>query len=1173
MKIAKCLVLFGLLTLLAGTANAQPQVVDLLAGSEPRFGAGEWLEVNGRVLYSTQDFRGTGPELYHLDLEAERVERLASFCPRQGNQETEIIWQGPTRAVLIARCKETSGTERRTWTTDGTRAGTREFFSPRSLRRVGQVAEDRILVTMNALDSTTPELWSTDGSPEGSLKIFEGLLIGTIADPPQQGERILPWTVFGANHPELGSGLWFSDGTREGTRFVPIPTPGSSTLGVVQIGRVADRYWFTSNTPGTVGLWTTDGTVAGSRRVIEGLSDGPLFEHSVRFAVGDQKTYFRLPNRYQFSSQDDLWGTDGTVAGTSRLTRLVDLPEKTTFRALEVWGDRAHFLLDPERSASVFWTSDGTLSGTSPTPGLGPGGVDLQPAQLQKTRFGILFVAADLEDHPALWIVDDASPLPRKVFDAEFRLEAGGSSTMQVITTNPGFTGAPYELWSTNGSRGGTREFHAFRKDEAYSLSVFVASDGKILWRAQDGDQRSRFWVSDGTLAGTASLSYQDFGAPWSSRPRELHRVGEIVTLIYQEPGFDDELESEIVIDRLVGSDGTPAGTRPFVYFPPGLPSEPRFFSNPTPIGGNRLFFEVEDPFQQIPELRGLWVADGRDGGTLKLPNVDPEGHGSYDNLSALPDGALAIAFRDRDRWLFRLYADGREPLELAPGKSFGSFQFFLVGEHIHLSSGFSMWRTDGTVEGTRQAFEQQPRWLLSRGPELIFRDFDLELWSYDGVRPPERSSLALGEILGNGAVAVGTKVFGIKVGELLVFDGNTTRSLRNFQNIQTRVPFEGGLAFVASEDRSDAELWFSDGSTAGTRRIADLWPGPLGSYPGDLQVVGDRLFFTAHDGSHGRELWSTDGTESGTLMYDVNPGVGSSVPAELTVAGGKLFFSAYDDTHGRELWSLDLGDDFAPPPPSGTWLSSPAIPGFRFQVRIAEGTTGRLEPTCLQETACISGAVAGRPEVFLRVVGPRGNGFLWPTLVKFNTSEVEIWLEQTATGAVKYYSLAGARPGVDELPARFDRLGFRPPSAAGPALVAVPALAGGPDFSALPDAGPPPPAGTSFFESPALPGFRVAVRITAGASVPPVRRETSCIAETLCLSGAVPGRSEVFVRVVGPKPNGFLWPTLARFTSSQVEVWIEQKATGARQYYLLPGASADSDDLTGLFDREGFEP
>jgi hypothetical protein len=114
-----------------------------------------------------------------------------------------------------------------------------------------------------------------------------------------------------------------------------------------------------------------------------------------------------------------------------------------------------------------------------------------------------------------------------------------------------------------------------------------------------------------------------------------------------------------------------------------------------------------------------------------------------------------------------------------------------------------------------------------------------------------------------------------------------------------------------------------------------------------------------------------------------------------------------------------------------GAPIFDPQYPDFQFWVRIGGGTAqqrlGTWEPFCIPETVCVSGALPGRSEVFIRIIGPRPNGYLWPTIVKFTTSRVEVWIEQLGTGEIRYYDLAGAAPGVDELPGLFDRLGFLP--------------------------------------------------------------------------------------------------------------------------------------------------
>lgn len=88
------------------------------------------------------------------------------------------------------------------------------------------------------------------------------------------------------------------------------------------------------------------------------------------------------------------------------------------------------------------------------------------------------------------------------------------------------------------------------------------------------------------------------------------------------------------------------------------------------------------------------------------------------------------------------------------------------------------------------------------------------------------------------------------------------------------------------------------------------------------------------------------------------------------------------------------------------------------------------------------------------------------------------------------------------------------------------------------------------------------------------MRRVSTVVLSLGVLSlAADPGRAEVFVRVVGPKPNGRLWPTLVKFTTSTVEVWLRQQRTGEVRYYRLEGASPGVDELPGLFDRVGFAP
>lgn len=120
---------------------------------------------------------------------------------------------------------------------------------------------------------------------------------------------------------------------------------------------------------------------------------------------------------------------------------------------------------------------------------------------------------------------------------------------------------------------------------------------------------------------------------------------------------------------------------------------------------------------------------------------------------------------------------------------------------------------------------------------------------------------------------------------------------------------------------------------------------------------------------------------------------------------------------------------------------------------------------------------------------------------------------------------------------------------------------------------GPPPPS-ADWLTAPLLGNFRVQVQVSSDGDVLPTRQNLAdCDPETVCVSGAVPGRIEVLVRVPGPKPNGCFWPTVTKLTTSTVEVWVERVSTGQVNYYRVPGASPGSSDLPGFFDRDGFCP
>ncbi|MEM8676645.1 MAG: ELWxxDGT repeat protein [Cyanobacteria bacterium P01_G01_bin.67] len=137
--------------------------------------------------------------------------------------------------------------------------------------------------------------------------------------------------------------------------------------------------------------------------------------------------------------------------------------------------------------------------------------------------------------------------------------------------------------------------------------------------------------------------------------------------------------------------------------------------------------------------------------------------------------------------------------------------------------------------------------------------------------------------------------------------------SLRSFNE------FKDKLYFTANDGERGEELWVSDGTTAGTKLVADINPRirdngvAYGSQISDFTEFKDKLYFSANDGEHGSELWVSNGTTAGTqLLADINPGTSeygypfSSLVSSFTEFKDKLYFSAKDEEHGEELWVSD---------------------------------------------------------------------------------------------------------------------------------------------------------------------------------------------------------------------------------------------------------------------------
>ncbi|NMO18156.1 hypothetical protein HPC49_14135 [Pyxidicoccus fallax] len=300
---------------------------------------------------------------------------------------------------------------------------------------------------------------------------------------------------------------------------------------------------------------------------------------------------------------------------------------------------------------------------------------------------------------------------------------------------------------------------------------------------------------------------------------------------------------------------------------------------------GNRVFFAAEDE----DHGRELWVSDGTAAGTKMVVDLWPGPNGSFPRSLFEHQGRL----------------------------------YFTAGDENH---GRELRVTDGTAEGTVLVADLDPG-PEGAEPDLLTRSGDGSLYfiahfqaiftalmRLDPVSGTVTELLRVpseGSILG-APTAVGSRVFFI-IGdlhghslELMVTSGGPPAKVADVTHVGERVSMGGKLYFTATRapDGMDLELWRSDGTAKGTRRVKDVRSGAEGSEPASLTVLGRRLFFSADDGVHGNELWVSDGTEAGTQLFkELEHGPRGAWPSELTVLQGNLFFRAETLERGLEPW------------------------------------------------------------------------------------------------------------------------------------------------------------------------------------------------------------------------------------------------------------------------------
>jgi ELWxxDGT repeat protein len=453
------------------------------------------------------------------------------------------------------------------------------------------------------------------------------------------------------------------------------------------------------------------------------------------------------------------------------------------------------------------------------------------------------------------------------------------------------------ELWTADGPRSSVGRVTTLKRIPPSSDPVFVPlGKDAALFEATEGE-RSQLWRSDGTPEGTALVTGFR-GIPYGPF---TPLGGLYVFTVYKE-----DPDGNFLRDELWRTDGTRSGTRKMVTFAYNQFPD----TSVAKVWNGKYLFPVDDSPGNSPEVStcSYWISDGTAAGTrqivpplagVRLPTgLHPFGsHFLFVARKEAKGGPVPQIFvSDGTPAGTRQLTNNRgtrEPLETEVVQLGRTVFFRIYGLDGGLAGEPEVWRTDGTPKGTRRAFD------LKAAAHLQVLQGSLYLTAALGSEPGARGLF---------------RVDHPQASPVLIAPVSPPYrpDLPDFLGVSPFTPVGGRLFFSGGDsgggDAGGRELWVTDGTAAGTKRVLDVRPGPGSSEPDGLTAAGDRVFFAADDGVHGRELWVSDGTAAGThLVWDVNPGEASSNPQSLVVSGGNLFFGADDGETGWEPWVLRL--------------------------------------------------------------------------------------------------------------------------------------------------------------------------------------------------------------------------------------------------------------------------
>ncbi|MCR5862371.1 T9SS type A sorting domain-containing protein [Flavobacterium sp. J372] len=685
------------------------------------------------------------------------------------------------------------------------------------------------------------EIWVSDGTSAGTW-LLKDINPGTSSSSPSKIIVFGSHFYFLANNGTNGSELWRSDGTTQGTVLYKEFVPGMASAINYQPGTATASYFvFTVGEAGGIRkFWRCDGSEAGTYPLKTVSTSGQNFTN---FAVFNDEVYMLGGD---FNSENQLWKTDGTVAGTT----VVKNYQSDTYRRLEYLTTGPGYLL--------FRIYDGSTSTYRPYISLGT-----------EATTGLL---SDVNV-----ATDTSSP---------FKFCTAGNVVLFLGTT----TKNGRELWSTDGTSDGTKMVADINRSR-HGLHPYgdiyssVLGNEIVTIRFTDGTSNkpiitqnasNDFILLDNASTSAANVYYDEYYSP----KKIFYNVGNKIVykgIAYNSTGME-----------LYATDGTPSGTSLIKDIAPGAAHS---------LGeDNNLFMEYNGIlyFNANDQVHGkeLWRTDGTPDGTYMVKDIRV---GSQSGVMRQNEYSSMKQYAVYNNMLYFIANDGTgDAIWRTDGTANGTImvmpvtsstiimgatttKMFFISKVGQYSQGpDTIWSTDGTQAGTT----------LLKTYLINVNKFDIS-----AVMNDEIYYNAWEDEIGMGLA----KSDGTVQGTVFIKPSHP-ESINMIEKC-------GGHLYVATGNSGD--LWRSDGTAAGTEVIyTNMYTSS------NYSCIANNFYFTKSALTQNLWVATGVGNAVGidvNFPEDIMPVTYGGPLGILGYANGKIFLDGQTDINGREIFTVEL--------------------------------------------------------------------------------------------------------------------------------------------------------------------------------------------------------------------------------------------------------------------------